>query len=212
MVRIALIDYGSGNLRSVENALRRAGVEVLWCADGDADLASCDAVVLPGVGSFGDCAANLDQRGLRSPLLGWLQAGRPYLGICLGYQILFESSEESPGVAGLGFLAGRVVRFPRRPGLKVPHMGWNTLRRGPACGPLLEGLDAEPAVFFVHSYFPRPENPGLVAAWTDYDGAFASAVRSGEVCGVQFHPEKSQTVGLRILQNFLSSVHQAPVS
>lgn len=197
---IAVIDYGRGNLRSVVNALREAGASAELVSDPDG-LQQARGVVLPGVGAFGDCADGLDQRGLRGPLLQWLSGGRPYLGICLGYQILFESSEESPGKPGLGFLKGRVVRFPKSE-LKVPHMGWNSLKLEPA--PCWKGLPDNPHVYFVHSYYPEPTDGSLISARCDYGVEFAAAIARGNLWATQFHPEKSQEVGLRILKNFLT--------
>jgi len=199
--RVAVIDYGSGNLRSVEKALQHAGAEVVHCDSPEA-MESCAAVVLPGVGSFGDCARSLQERGLTKALRAWLSAGRPYLGICLGYQILFEGSDESPDVAGLGHWRGRVVRFPAQPGLKVPHMGWNNLQRK-ASEPLFDGVPDPAYVYFVHSYYPLPEDAGLVTATSTHGVEFAAAARAGRVRGVQFHPEKSQATGLRMLENFV---------
>ena len=199
--RVAVIDYGSGNLRSVEKALQHAGAVVVHCDSADG-LDECAAIVLPGVGSFGDCARSLRERGLTNPLQAWLAAGRPYLGICLGYQILFEGSDESPDAAGLGHWRGRVVRFPAQPGLKVPHMGWNSLQKC-APEPLFDGI-ADPAyVYFVHSYYPVPAEPGLVTATSRHGMDFAAAARAGHVHGVQFHPEKSQDAGLHMLANFV---------
>ncbi|MFZ9933033.1 MAG: imidazole glycerol phosphate synthase subunit HisH [Chthoniobacterales bacterium] len=202
--RVAVIDYGSGNLRSVEKALQKAGAEPVRCAEAD-DIAPCQAIVLPGVGSFGDCARSLGERGLTGVLREWLAADRPYLGICLGYQILFESSEESPEARGLGHWPGRVVRFPAAPGRKVPHMGWNSLARG-AEDAIFTGMPEESYVFFVHSFYPAPQDETLVTAWCDYGVNFAAAAARGRVHGVQFHPEKSQEVGLRILENFVQSI------
>ena len=199
--RVAVIDYGSGNLRSVEKALQHAGAEAVPCASAGA-LESCVSVVLPGVGSFGDCARSLRERGLTGPLRAWLAAGRPYLGICLGYQILFEGSDESPDAPGLGHWRGRVVRFPAQPGIKIPHMGWNTLQRR-AAEPLFEGVPAPACVYFVHSFYPVPADAGLVTATSSHGVEFAAAARDGRVHGVQFHPEKSQTTGLRMLENFV---------
>lgn len=199
--RVAMIDYGSGNLRSVEKALQKAGAEVVRCPD-PANLDTCCAVVLPGVGSFGDCSRSLRERGLTGPLRQWLADDRPYLGICLGYQILFESSEESPGDPGLAHWAGRVVRFPSVPGLKVPHMGWNNLAlRSPDS--FFDGLPDPGYVFFVHSFFPVPEDPTLVTATTTHGHEFAAAAGRSNVRGAQFHPEKSQSTGLRMLENFV---------
>ena len=202
--RVAVIDYGSGNLRSVENALQKTGAEPVRCAAAD-EAEGCEAIVLPGVGSFGDCARSLEERGLDSFLREWLAAGRPYLGICLGYQILFESSEESPEVRGLGHWAGRVVKFKQSPGHKVPHMGWNSLAwENPDA--IYAGIPENSHVFFVHSYYPAPADESLVTAWCDYGVSFAASAASGRVHGVQFHPEKSQDAGLRILGNFVSGL------
>ncbi len=199
--RVAMIDYGSGNLRSVEKALQQAGADVV-CCDSPGRMAECDAVVLPGVGSFGDCARSLNERGLSDPLRAWLAVDRPYLGICLGYQILFESSEESPDVKGLGHWPGKVVRFRRELGVKVPHMGWNDLRW---CNPdtLYAGLSDPAFVFFVHSFYPVPADEKLVTAACTHGVEFAAACGRGKVRGVQFHPEKSQATGLRMLGNFV---------
>ena len=199
--KIALIDYGSGNLRSVDKALLHAGAEVVRCESPSA-ISSCSAVVLPGVGSFGDCARSLEKTGMMDFLREWLSAGRPYLGICLGYQILFDESEESPGVRSLGHWRGRVVRFPVQHGLKVPHMGWNTLRWA-SPDPVFAGLGEAPSVYFVHSFFPVPDDRSLVTASTLHGVEFAAAAGRGKVRGMQFHPEKSQTTGLRILENFV---------
>lgn len=199
---IALIDYGSGNLRSVEKALQKVGANVRLVAD-PMGLNDAHAVVLPGVGAFGDCAKNLRSRGLRDPLQAWLKADKPFLGICVGYQLLFEGSEENPEEAGLGFFAGNVRKFAT-PGLKIPQIGWNTLEK--TASPLWDGLSAQPYVFFVHSFFPAPSDPSIVSATTHYGENFAAAVSRGAVHGVQFHPEKSQDNGLRILQNFVQSI------
>ena len=198
---IALIDYGSGNLRSVEKALLHAGAEVRRVGDSS-EITDCSAVVLPGVGSFGDCARSLAKTGMMDFLRGWLSAGRPYLGICLGYQILFEESEESPGVRGLAHWRGQVVRFPALPGLKVPHMGWNSLQWA-SPDPVFAGLGADPSVYFVHSFYPSPEDDSLVTARTTHGVEFAAAAGCGRVRGMQFHPEKSQATGLQILENFV---------
>jgi len=204
--QVAVIDYGSGNLRSVEKALQHAGAEIRRC-DSPEGLADAAALVLPGVGSFGDCVRSLRERGLIDPLRSWLAAGRPYLGICLGYQILFEGSEESPGEEGLGHWRGQVVRFPARPGLKVPHMGWNELEMG-APDDLLAGLQAPVHVYFVHSYYPVPAEEDIITARSTHGVTFAAACGRGGVQGVQFHPEKSQAVGLRMLENFVGRLRE----
>lgn len=199
----ALIDYGAGNLRSVANALREIGVDPVIAA-GPESLADATHLILPGVGSFGDCMRQLENRGLLDPIRSWLAAGRPYLGICLGYQILFDSSEETPGVAGLGVIPGTVKRFREQPGLKIPHMGWNSaVPSHPETG-VWAGLGPEPYFYFVHSYFPVPDDPSVVAARTTYGGDdFASAIERPNLLACQFHPEKSQDAGLRLIRNFL---------
>ncbi|MEQ1861058.1 MAG: imidazole glycerol phosphate synthase subunit HisH [Chthoniobacteraceae bacterium] len=197
---IALIDYGSGNIRSVENALRNQGADVQLISD-PARLADARAVVLPGVGAFGDCARGLRERGLWEPIQQWLAADKPFLGVCVGYQLLFEGGEESPGVSGFGFFGGQVKKFST-PGLKVPQIGWNSLGLTPH--PLWRGLPADSHVYFVHSYFPAPTDPAETIARCTYGETFAAAAARGRVAGVQFHPEKSQTVGLAILRNFIA--------
>ena len=203
---IALIDYGSGNIRSVFKALQHEGADVRLIGTPEG-LAEADAVVLPGVGAFADCVEGIASRGMWEPLQTWLQSGRPFLGICVGYQLLFESSEEAPdSVRGFGFFAGKVRRFIT-PGLKVPQIGWNSLTLPDHW--LWNGLPANPHVFFVHSYYPEPKNPEEAIATCDYGVPFAAAAARGNVAGVQFHPEKSQAIGLRILRNFLD--HSAAV-
>ena len=164
---------------------------------------------MPGVGSFGDCARNLRESGLWDPLLEWLRAGRPYLGICLGYQLLFESSEESPGVQGLGYLAGKVVRFKAQ-GLKIPHKGWNTLVD--AKGDLYQDLPDATSFYFVHSYYPVPADEDLISARCEYGEVFAASISRGAIHAVQFHPEKSQSPGLAVLKNFLVSIENLHAS
>jgi imidazole glycerol phosphate synthase glutamine amidotransferase subunit len=202
-VKVALIDYGAGNLRSVANALHALDVQPVIASSPD-DLADATHLVLPGVGSFGDCMAQLENRRLLSAIRDWVAAGKPYFGICLGYQILFESSEETPGVAGLGIVPGIVRRFTQTPGLKIPHMGWNSaLPRNPDSGNWA-GLGAEPYFYFVHSYFPVPENPAVIAAETTYGAdTFAAAIELPNLLACQFHPEKSQDAGIRLIRNFL---------
>lgn len=203
---LGLIDYGAGNLLSVHNALRSFGVEPKLVRGPD-DLAGIEKVILPGVGSFGDCVANLRTQRLWEPLREWVHADRPYFGICLGYQILFQTSEESPGLQGLGRFPGHVKRFATRPGLKVPHMGWNTVRITRPDLRLWAGLPANPYFYFVHSFHPVLEDNSIVAGWTDYDGPFACAIEAGAIQGVQFHPERSQENGLRVLRGFAAPTH-----
>jgi len=201
-MQIGLIDYGAGNLQSVRNALRALGYESVLVADAAALADGVEAVIFPGVGAFGDSMRNLRERGLVEPLRDWIRGGRPFFGICIGYQVLFADSEESPGVEGLGVFPGRVVRL-RAPGLKIPHMGWNEANLRDPADPLWRGLGAAPHVYFVHSYHPEPSDDSMIAATTDYGGSFASAIRWPTGAAVQFHPEKSQAVGLRLIGNFL---------
>jgi glutamine amidotransferase len=189
-----IIDYGAGNLRSVANAVQALGIEPRLVAS-PADLAGLTHLILPGVGE-------LEKRGLTGPIRDWVAAGKPYFGICLGYQILFDGSVETPGVKGLGIFPGQVVRF-NEDGRKIPHMGWNAAAPVDPADPLWSGLGAAPYFYFVHSYFPVPADPAIVAMTTDYGQTFASAIRSGNVVGCQFHPEKSQQAGLHLLANFL---------
>ena len=200
---LALIDYGSGNIRSVTNALLREHGDVELVSD-PARLADASAVVLPGVGAFGDCVRGLESRGLWEPLAEWLAADKPFLGICVGYQMLFDESEESPGVRGFGFFPGKVKRFTT-PGLKVPQIGWNQLDLAPH--PLWRGLPANPHVYFVHSYFPVPADESVITSRSTYGETFAASAARGRVSAMQFHPEKSQDVGLGILRNFIQSVN-----
>jgi glutamine amidotransferase len=201
---IALIDYGSGNLRSVDNALRSQGAQVEILTD-PAQLKRATAVVLPGVGAFGDCVQQIRQRGFWEPLQRWISEDKPFLGICVGYQVLFEGSQEAPDVAGMGFFQGQVRRFDT-PGLKVPQIGWNSLELPLPLHPLWKGLPANPHVFFVHSYYPQPTTSNEVIARCEYGTSFAAAAARGRVAGVQFHPEKSQSVGLGILRNFMDTL------
>jgi imidazole glycerol-phosphate synthase subunit HisH len=201
--RIAVADLGSGNLRSVAKALTAVGAEVVVSADADV-VARADKLVVPGQGAFGACAAGLDRGGgaLRQAVQAFIDAGRPFFGICIGMQLLFGSSEENPEAPGLGILPGRVRRFADRPGLKIPHMGWNETRRGPAAG---EGVTDGAFFYFVHSYYPEPARAEDVALTTDYGAPFCAAVARDNVFGTQFHPEKSQAAGLALLRRFASA-------
>jgi glutamine amidotransferase len=198
---LALINYGSGNVRSVYNALRHEGAEVELVASPE-ELARASAIILPGVGAFGDCVRGLQQRNFWDPLRTWLESGRPFLGICVGYQLLFEESEESPGVRGFGYFEGRVRRFAT-PGLKIPQIGWNRLELVDRSAPLWRGLPGSPHVYFVHSFFPEPVDESIITARAHYGEYFAAAVGRDNVVAVQFHPEKSQAIGLGILRNFV---------
>lgn len=203
---IAIVDYGVGNLRSVQKALERVGATAIVTSD-PADLDAARGIVLPGVGAFGDGMEHLRARGLVDPVLRQVSRGKPLLGICLGMQLLYEESEEMGHHQGLGLLPGRVVRFPEGE-LKVPHIGWNQLQKtgdNPARR-LLAGVAAGAYAYFVHSYYVQPDDPADVVATTEYGLAFASVVGRDRIFGAQFHPEKSQEVGLRLLQNYAGIV------
>jgi len=216
---IVIVDYGMGNLRSVQKALERVG-QPAAISDKPDDAATAERLIVPGVGAFGDAMAALRAGGLVEAIRDFVTAGRPMLGICLGLQILFEESEEvvespvemaamadAPLPKGLALIPGRVQRFSEtlaEQGLKVPHMGWNRVRPAGA-SPLFEAMPDEGVYFyFAHSYYAAPRDDGVVAGWTDYGGPFASAVTSGNVHATQFHPEKSQTTGLALLENFVT--------
>jgi glutamine amidotransferase len=201
-VNFGVLDYSAGNLRSVLNALHSLEVDARLVRSPD-ELDGLDALILPGQGAFGDTVGNLKNQGLFQPLREWIDAGKPYLGICIGYQILFESSEESPGTEGLGILPGKVIHFPKNSGLKIPHMGWNKLTLSHPDDPLWDGIPDGSHVFFVHSYYPAPSDDAAIASTTEYGLSFASAVRRGNLAATQFHPEKSQAAGLRLIGNFI---------
>jgi imidazole glycerol-phosphate synthase subunit HisH len=202
--RLGLIDYGSGNLRSVTKALERVGAQVTRLTDGG-QIPDFAALVLPGVGSFGDSVRQLHARGLFEPVRRWIGEGRPFLGICLGYQLLFERSEESPGVSGLGVLAGVVKRFGAS-ALKVPHIGWNQVTWSRAVRERFSALPERAYVYFVHSYYPEPADASVIAGTAEYGASFAAAIATKNVFATQFHPEKSQETGLTILQEFVRSL------
>lgn len=200
-----VIDYGAGNLRSVLHALNHLGVQdvQLVRSAGDAELLRrAQRIILPGVGSFGAALTQLRATGLTEPLREAITAGRPYLGICLGMQFLYESSEEAPGLPGLALLPGHVRRFLATAGRPVPHMGWNQLRAR-RHSPLLKGIRANTYAYFVHSYYCAPTEADHTLLSADYGGEFAAAIQRDNLFAVQFHPEKSQAVGLRLLANFL---------
>ena len=201
MNSLGIIDYGAGNLSSVCNSFKAVGVEGKLVRTED-DLAGLTHLVLPGVGAFGDCSRALAAQGLAEPIRRWTQEDKPFLGICIGYQILFESSEESPGAAGLGILKGHVRRFSSTE-LKIPHMGWNTVHPTTPGDAIWAGLGDAPHFYYVHSYYPEPVDTSIIAATSTYGCTYAAAVRRGRLIATQFHPEKSQLTGLRLLQNFL---------
>ncbi len=197
---IAIIDYDAGNLKSVEKALVSLGEQVVVSRDRDTIL-EADKVILPGVGAFGDAMEKLHAYGLVPVIHDVVEKGTPFLGICLGLQLLFSRSAESPGVKGLGILKGEILRIPDKEGLKIPHIGWNSLELQNH-GRLFEGLEGTPYVYFVHSYYLRAEEPEIVRAVTDYSVSIHASVEKGNVFACQFHPEKSSQVGLKILENF----------
>ena len=197
-----IIDYDAGNIKSVENALRLLGEEVQVTDDKDKIL-SADKVILPGVGAFGDAMSHLQSCGLAQVVQQVAAEGIPLLGICLGLQLLFERSDEAPGVQGLGVLEGEVLRIPKQPGLKIPHMGWNSLKLTNN-GRLFAGLADDAYVYFVHSYYLKAKDAGIVTASTNYSVNIHASVEKGNIFACQFHPEKSGSVGLHILKNFIN--------
>lgn len=198
-MNVAVIDYDAGNTLSVTRALQKVGARVDLTSDSER-VAAADAVVLPGVGAFGDCVRKLRERGMNEACLETYRTGKPFLGVCVALQVFFEASEESPGVAGLGILPGKVVRFDIG-NLKVPHMGWNELEVARP-HPVLDGLSGE-AFYFVHSYYPVPEEGSDLLGETDYGVRFCAAAGRENLAAVQFHPEKSSRAGLRLYENFL---------
>ena len=200
---IALLDYGSGNLRSAHRALLKVGANVR-VVQRPGEIGDARGLVLPGVGAFDDCIHALRQQELLEASRDFIASGRPFLGICVGYQALFEASEEfNSSAAGLGVFQGKVVRFPHQPGLKVPQIGWNQLEIVKPDCPLYRGIASGSYVYFVHSFFPRPTDSSVIATRTEYGGPFASSVWRDNVFATQFHPEKSQGVGLQLLRNFV---------
>jgi len=201
---LGIIDYGAGNLLSVHNAVKFIGGNCKLIRNVNDWTPDIHKIILPGVGSFGDCVTNLHQRNLFTPLRDWLTNDKPYLGICLGYQILFASSEENPHSEGLGIIQGNVVRFPSSQGIKIPHMGWNTITPTNNGSQLFTHMEPNPWFYFVHSYFPIPEDNSIIASQTQYENiSFASAIRKNNIWATQFHPERSQNNGLQLLRNFM---------
>lgn len=198
---IAIIDYGAGNILSVQKALDFIGCPNKVTSEAG-EILGADGAILPGVGSFGDAMDHLKASGLVEPVKAFIESGRPFLGICLGLQILFDSSEESPGVEGLSVMGGEVKRFPSDMGLKIPHIGWNSIACNRDC-PLFKGLDENPYVYFVHSYYLQAADRNTVSAVAEYGIPFDAAAWRGNVFATQFHPEKSGSVGLQMLRNFV---------
>ncbi len=202
MTRIAVVDYGIGNLRSAEKALQHLGADARLTDHPD-EIAEAAAVVLPGVGNFGACMTALRESGLEPVTRAAATDGRPFLGICVGMQMLFDGSDESPTVPGLGIVAGRISRLPDS--VRLPQIGWNTLERSPRSR-LVSGLPDPAWCYFVHTFAPEPADDAVVAAWCDYGRRFAAAIEQGPVWATQFHPEKSGAIGLALLGNFVAAV------
>jgi glutamine amidotransferase len=200
---ICIIDYGAGNIESVRKALEHIGAQCIISADPEV-LKNSDAAILPGVGSFGDAMSSLRKRNLEVPINEFIQSGKPFLGICLGLQILFESSEESPGVSGLSILKGKILRIPSGKALKIPHMGWNSLQIKNRGG-LFSGIEGEPYVYFVHSYYLAAEED-IVSSVAEYGLTIHASVCKGNLWACQFHPEKSGELGIRLLENFAAQI------
>ena len=199
---IGIIDYDAGNIKSVEKALQYLGQETVVSRDPQV-LLKADKVILPGVGSFGDAMENLKKYGLVPVIHEIVEKGTPFLGICLGLQLLFESSDETPGVEGLGILKGKILRIPPSPGLKIPHMGWNSITVNKNSR-ILKNIGSEPYVYFVHSYYVNAEDESIISAYTEYGQKLDIAVEKDNVFATQFHPEKSGETGMAILKNFIA--------
>ncbi len=207
---IAIIDYGMGNIHSVNKALQLFGAKTI-ITNNPRDIQSAEKAVLPGVGAFDDAMLELEKQGLTKPIKEYTKSKKPLLGICLGMQLLFEESQEASKTKGLGILKGKVRRFQGGKGLKVPHMGWNQLKmgtrrrvQGTGQCPLLKNIPDNSNVYFCHSYYPYPKDKNIIAATTDYGLEFSSVVWQDNIYGVQFHPEKSQKTGLRMIENFVN--------
>lgn len=198
----AIIDYDAGNIKSVEKALQALGEEAIITRDREKIL-NAEHVILPGVGAFGDAMSKLRSFGLEEVIYEVVQKGIPFLGICLGLQLLFERSDESDGVKGLGLLKGEILRIPDEPGLKIPHIGWNSLKR-PRGGRLFQGISEDSYVYFVHSYYLKAEDESIVTATAQYGTLIHASVEKDNIFACQFHPEKSSEVGLTILKNFIN--------
>jgi glutamine amidotransferase len=199
---IGIVDYDIGNLRSVQKAFQHVGGEAKFVRTPQ-EIESVDGLVLPGVGAFGDCISCLAKSGMRDAVVAWAKSEKPFFGICVGYQMLFESSEEAPGQKGLGIFSGQVRKFAENSGLKIPQIGWNTVEVRQPDAPLLNGIVSGDFVYFVHSYYVQPKDASLVALETNYGETFAAAIARGNLLATQFHPEKSQRAGLQLLRNFV---------
>jgi glutamine amidotransferase len=200
---IGIVDYSIGNLRSVQKAFQHVGGEAIFVHTPE-EISKVDALVLPGVGNFGDCVRSLAKSGMWDEVQAWAKSEKPFFGICVGYQMLFESSEEAPGEKGLGIFAGEVKKFSDKYHLKIPQIGWNTVKVLQPDAPLLSGISNEDFVYFVHSYYAAPKDASIIALETTYGDTFAAAVARGNLLATQFHPEKSQRAGLQMLKNFVA--------
>ncbi len=198
-----IIDYGAGNLHSVQNALKSLGEETVVTSDKELIL-SAERLILPGVGAFGDAMQKLNESGLCEVIKEYAKSGKPFMGICLGLQLMFEESEETPGVEGLGIFKGKCVKIQKKDDLKIPHMGWNNLEIAKD-SKVLKGIGDEPYVYFVHSYYIQPADESVVSAYTTYGSRIAVAAEKDNVFALQFHPEKSSAVGMQILKNFIKT-------
>ena len=205
---IGIVDYDIGNLRSVQKAFQHVGAQADFVRTPE-EIAQVSGLVLPGVGAFGDCVRSLRKSGMWDAVTDWAKSEKPFFGICVGYQMLFDSSEEAPGERGLGIFAGHVQKFSGQGGLKIPQIGWNTVTVKQPGTPLLSGIADGDFVYFVHSYYPVPADPAEVALETTYGETFSAAVARGNLLATQFHPEKSQRAGLQLVKNFTELVMRA---
>lgn len=201
---IAIIDYGAGNIQSVSKALKHIGCEAFITRDKE-QILKADGAVLPGVGSFGDTMDTMNSYGIKDTVIEYTKSGKPFLGICLGLQLLFPASEESPEAKGLGIFDGTITKIPSGEGLKIPHIGWNSLNIKKTDG-LFKGIDKNPYVYFVHSYFLNASDKNIVSAQTQYGVTIDASIEQGNIFATQFHPEKSGETGLKILKNFADIV------
>ena len=202
---IAIIDYGAGNIQSVYKALKFIGADCKVTSDKD-EILNADGAILPGVGSFGDAMDTMTKRGIKDTIIEYTKSGKPFLGICLGLQLLFPESEETPGVKGLDIFKGTITKIPNQNRtLKIPHMGWNNISIKQKNG-ILKGIEGEPYVYFVHSFYLKAQDKDIVAATTQYGVEIDAAVQKGNIIATQFHPEKSGEVGLKMLKNFVEMV------
>ena len=203
---IGIVDYDIGNLRSVQKAFQHVGGEAAFVRTPE-EISKCDALVLPGVGAFGDCVRSLAKSGMWNDVVAWAKSEKPFFGICVGFQMLFESSEEAPGEKGLGIFAGEVRKFSDKHHLKIPQIGWNDVTVSQPDAPQLAGISNGDFVYFVHSYYAAPKDKSIIALESTYGDPFTAAIARGNLVATQFHPEKSQKVGLQVLKNFVDLTH-----